>query len=146
MYCPYVKTRQLSYRPVTAYTADRPIFVNGYDINTGLYPVLNFKPANAQYPYIYIPISEFSRVGANVLWDEAKQLLSVVTDYYQIKANYENLQQKSSQVLEEAKKNWAEVGRLVEENERLKAQLGQTWKIINWREALWIFLTCNQES
>ena len=57
--------------------------VNGVDINTGLYPVLNYKPANAQYPYIYVPVAEFSKVGAKVTWNEAKQLLSVTTDYYE---------------------------------------------------------------
>ncbi|QIZ08316.1 LysM peptidoglycan-binding domain-containing protein [Priestia megaterium] len=39
-----IEARQLQYKPVTAYTADRPILVNGVDINTGLYPVLNFQP------------------------------------------------------------------------------------------------------
>jgi predicted nuclease with TOPRIM domain len=60
--------------------------VNGVDINQGQYPVLNFKPATAQYPYIYVPIAEFSRVGAQVVWDEIQQLLTVTTDYYDIKS------------------------------------------------------------
>ncbi len=55
--------------PVTQATlqiATQPIMVNGADINKGQYPVLNYKPANAQYPYIYVPIAEFSKVGAKV--------------------------------------------------------------------------------
>lgn len=79
------------YRPVTAYTATRPIIVNGVDINQGLYPVLNYKPENAQYPYIYVPIAEFSRVGAKVMWDDPRQIMVVETDYYQLKAENEQL-------------------------------------------------------
>ena len=70
------------YRPVTAYTVTRPVLVNGYNINSGLYPVLNYKPAAAQYPYIYVPIAEFGRVGAQVVWDETRQVLTVTTNYY----------------------------------------------------------------
>lgn len=73
------------YLPVTAYTATQPIIVNGADINTGLYPVLNFQPTGAQYPYIYVPIAQFSRVGAKVVWDEVKQIITVTTDYYTLK-------------------------------------------------------------
>lgn len=80
-----IHTNQLQYRPVTAYTATRPIIVNGVDINTGLYPVLNFQPAGAEFPYIYVPIAEFRRVGARVLWDDARQIMFVTTDYYQLK-------------------------------------------------------------
>lgn len=120
-----MQSRQLAYRPVTAYTADRPILVNGYDINSGLYPVLNYKPANAQYPYIYVPIAEFSKVGANVAWDEAKQLLTVTTDYYQIKSQYEYLQLAFEEAMANLPKNWAIILELTEENERLKAQLMQ---------------------
>lgn len=79
------ETRQMAYRPVTAYTATRPVYVNGVDINTGLYPVLNFQPAGATYPYIYVPIAEFGRVGARVVWDETNQVINVTTDYYQFK-------------------------------------------------------------
>lgn len=110
----------LQYRPVTAYTATRPIIVNGVDINTGLYPVLNFQPQGAQYPYIYVPIAEFSRVGARVVWDEAQQLIRVTTDYYTL----------------------IERERILElENARLRAELGTTpitnrgntsGNIINW--------------
>jgi LysM repeat protein len=80
-----METRQLQYKPVTAYTADRPIYVNGMDINTGAYPVLNYQPPNTAYPYIYVPIAEFRRVGAKVLWDEAKQIIVVESDYDQLK-------------------------------------------------------------
>ncbi|WP_010249281.1 LysM peptidoglycan-binding domain-containing protein [Acetivibrio cellulolyticus] len=76
---------QQIYIPVAQATlqiANQPILVNGTNINTGQYPVLNYKPPNAQYPYIYVPIAEFSKVGANVSWDEANQLLTVTTDYY----------------------------------------------------------------
>ncbi|WP_010249246.1 hypothetical protein [Acetivibrio cellulolyticus] len=85
MYCPYIQARVMTYKPVTAYTATQPIYVNDVDINTGLYPVLNFKPEGATYPYIYVPIAEFARVGAKVVWDDANQLLTVETDYYKMK-------------------------------------------------------------
>ncbi|MDP4181167.1 MAG: LysM peptidoglycan-binding domain-containing protein [Bacillota bacterium] len=78
----------------TLQIATQPIMVNGVNINTGQYPVLNYKPANAQYPYIYVPIAEFSRVGANVAWDNVKQLLTVTTDYYTQKKTIEELQAK----------------------------------------------------
>lgn len=81
----------MTYRPVTAYTATRPILVNGVDINAGLYPVLNYKPENAQYPFIYVPIAEFSRVGATVRWDAAQQLIVVESDYDQLKTQVERL-------------------------------------------------------
>ncbi|QUH26525.1 DUF5050 domain-containing protein [Serpentinicella alkaliphila] len=78
-----INTNQMAYRPVTAYTATRPIIVNGVDINTGLYPVLNYQPQGAEFPYIYVPIAEFRRVGAMVRWDEARQIMFVTTDYAQ---------------------------------------------------------------
>lgn len=74
-----------TYSPVTAYTATEPIIVNGVDINTGLYPILNYKPQTAQYPYIYVPIAQFSRVGGKVVWDEANMVLTVTTDYFRNK-------------------------------------------------------------
>jgi hypothetical protein len=86
--------RQMEYKPVTAYTAVQPIYVNGQDINTGTYPVLNFQPEGTQYPYIYVPIAEFSKVGASVNWNEASQLLSVVTDYFIDKSQVEEYKAK----------------------------------------------------
>ena len=86
--------RQLQYKPVTAYTAVQPIYVNGQDINTGTYPVLNFQPEGTQYPYIYVPIAEFSKVGASVKWNEASQQLSVVTDYFTNKSQVKEYKAK----------------------------------------------------
>jgi hypothetical protein len=90
-----IEVRQMEYRPVTAYTATRPIFVNGFDINTGLYPVLNFKPEGAAYPYIYVPIAEFSRVGAKVSWDEANQVINVTSDYNELKNQVKQLTEEN---------------------------------------------------
>src|SRR5262249_53388192 len=86
------------YEPVTAFTADRPIFVNGVDINTGIYPVLNFQPRNAQYPYIYVPISEFSRVGAKIFWDEEQMVFRITSDYDQLVAENQQLRQMISEL------------------------------------------------
>jgi hypothetical protein len=86
--------RQMEYKPVTAYTAVQPIYVNGQDINTGTYPVLNFQPEGTQFPYIYVPIAEFSKVGASVNWNEASQQLSVVTDYFTNKSQVEEYKAK----------------------------------------------------
>jgi hypothetical protein len=72
------------YKPVTAYTVTQPVKINGTDINTGLYPVLNYFPSQTFSPYIYVPIAVFNKVGANVSWDDRTQTLSVTTDYYQI--------------------------------------------------------------
>ncbi|GAE90512.1 hypothetical protein JCM21531_4130 [Acetivibrio straminisolvens JCM 21531] len=82
----------------TLQIATQPVLVNGVDINTGQYPVLNYKPANAQYPYIYVPIAEFSKVGAKVTWDETKQLLSVTTDYYQNQKTIVDLKAKIAEL------------------------------------------------
>jgi hypothetical protein len=76
-----VNNRQMKYRPVTAYTAVQPVLVNGEDINTGPYPVLNFQPEGAQAPYIYVPIAQFSKVGATVKWNEIAKQMWVETDY-----------------------------------------------------------------
>lgn len=51
--------------------------VNGENINDGLYPVLNYKPEGAAYPYVYVSIAEFERVGAKVIWDEEQKILIV---------------------------------------------------------------------
>jgi LysM repeat protein len=93
-----IEVRQMEYRPVTAYTATRPILVNGVDINTGLYPVLNFKPEGATYPYIYVPIAEFTRVGAEVVWDPVNQVITVTSDYDKLK-NQVNLLTEENQYL-----------------------------------------------
>lgn len=90
--------RVLTYKPVTAYTVTQPILVNGVNINGGLYPVLNYQPSNAQYPYVYVPIAEFSKVGAKVLWDESKMLLTVTTDYYNNKKIIEEQQTKIAEL------------------------------------------------
>ncbi|WHY91656.1 DUF5050 domain-containing protein [Neobacillus cucumis] len=94
-----MEVRQLQYKPVTAYTADRPILVNGVDINTGLYPVLNFKPEGATYPFIYVPIAEFSRVGAKVVWDETNQLINVTSDYNELQNRVNVLTQENQYLL-----------------------------------------------
>lgn len=72
------------YKPVTAYTVDRPVYVNQTNINTFPYQALNYKPEGVQYPYVYVPIAQFSRVGAKVTWDDQTQTLSVTSDYYKI--------------------------------------------------------------
>lgn len=86
------------YVPVTAYTADRPIYVNNVDINTGLYPVLNYQPPSAQYPYIYVPIAEFRRVGANVIWDPQEMVIRVTSDYDQLKSENQQLREELNQL------------------------------------------------
>jgi hypothetical protein len=73
--------RQMEYKPVTAYTAVQPVLVNGENINIGPYPVLNFQPEGASVPYIYVPIAQFSKVGAKVKWNEIVDELQVVSDY-----------------------------------------------------------------
>ncbi|GAA0317511.1 hypothetical protein GCM10008967_05100 [Bacillus carboniphilus] len=73
--------RQMEYKPVTAYTALQPILVNGENINTGPYPILNFQPEGTQSPYIYVPIAQFSKVGATVEWREPGNYMWVESDY-----------------------------------------------------------------
>jgi len=71
-----------AYMPVTAYTVDIPVLVNGVNINTSQFPALNFKPAGEQYAYIYVPASEFTKVGASVYWDNAAQHMVITSPYY----------------------------------------------------------------
>lgn len=68
-----------AYAPVTAYTIDVPVIVNGTNINTAQHPALNFRPAGSPYPLVYIPAAEFSRVGANVTWDAAAQRIVITS-------------------------------------------------------------------
>ncbi|MDP4085521.1 MAG: PQQ-binding-like beta-propeller repeat protein [Bacillota bacterium] len=92
-YNPYKSTNR-EYGPVTAYTANTPIYVNGVVINTGFYPVLNVQMRNAQYPLLYVPISEFSRLGAKVIWDENQAAIRVSSDYHLIQAQNQQLRQR----------------------------------------------------
>jgi len=73
------------YRPVTAYTIDQPVYVIQQNINVFPYQALNYQPEGAQFPYVYVPIAQFSKVGAQVNWDEETLTLSVTSDYYQIR-------------------------------------------------------------
>lgn len=91
-------SRQKVYRPVTAYTVTRPILVNGVDINAGLYPVLNYQPENAQYPFVYVPIAEFSRVGAKVIWNPEQQILTVESNYDELQNQVQQLQTENAQL------------------------------------------------
>jgi spore germination cell wall hydrolase CwlJ-like protein len=51
-----------AYSPVTAYIADLAVYFNGNNINSGTYPVLNYQPAGATYPWIYVPLKEVSNL------------------------------------------------------------------------------------
>jgi hypothetical protein len=70
---------------VKAYTSNLPILVNGTDINVQPYPALNYQPNPTIPPYSYVPIAQFSKVGAKVVWDEKANTIYVTTDYFQIK-------------------------------------------------------------
>ncbi|MDC3418364.1 DUF5050 domain-containing protein [Aquibacillus salsiterrae] len=113
--------RQLEYKPVTAYTVDRPILVNGEDINTGLYPVLNFKPENAQYPYVYVPIAEFRRVGATVRWNDQQQLLTVESNYQELQSEVQQLQAENERLKE-----------LITINQPIVSRGNSSGNIANW--------------
>jgi len=71
-----------AYMPVTAYTIDVPVLIDGTNINTNQHPALNFRPAGYQNVYIYVPATEFSKVGANVYWDNAAQRLVITSPNY----------------------------------------------------------------
>lgn len=72
------------YKAVTAYTVTQPILVNGTNINQGSFVSLNYQPAGEPYPYVYVPIANFSMVGAKVAWDDVNQVLTVTSDYNQL--------------------------------------------------------------
>lgn len=102
-YVPYrtqqvVENHSRVYSPVTAYTADRPIYVNGVDINNGVYPVLNYQPQGASAPYIYVPIAQFSLVGAKVAWDPVKSVINVTSDYGTLQQQVQHLQTENQQL------------------------------------------------
>ncbi|MGG3872359.1 hypothetical protein [Brevibacillus laterosporus] len=64
---------------VKAYPIDIPIYVKGENINKLPYKALNYHPVGAR-PAVYVPIAQFSKVGATVHWDEQTQIISVGTD------------------------------------------------------------------
>lgn len=70
---------------VKAYTSNLPILVNGSDINVQPYPALNYQPNPTIPAYSYVPIAQFSKVGAEVKWDETTKTIYVTTDYFQVK-------------------------------------------------------------
>lgn len=96
------------YKPVTAYTIDQPIYVNYQDINKFPYQALNYQPEGTQYPYVYVPIAQFSKVGAVVKWDEAAQSLTVTTDYYQLRNQLAACQQSLKECITAVKTQMAE--------------------------------------
>jgi LysM repeat protein len=77
------------YVPVTAHTVTMPVVINGIDINKPPYQAINYKPTGANYPFIYVPLFQFSLVGAKVSWDEATQSLTVASDYFDLKQRIE---------------------------------------------------------
>jgi hypothetical protein len=91
-YSPYDQPYRQQYKPVTAYTLSVPINVNGTNINNPPYPAINYKPEGVQYPYVYVPIAQFSKVGAKVNWNEMTQTLNVTTDYFALKQFYDSHQ------------------------------------------------------
>jgi hypothetical protein len=64
---------------VKAYPIDIPIYVKGENINKPPYKALNYHPDGAR-PAVYVPIAQFSKVGATVYWDEPTQIIDVGTD------------------------------------------------------------------
>lgn len=83
---------------VTAYVADQPIYINGTEVKTQGYPVLHFYPNNGQYPFVYVPISEFTRIGARVHWDEKQMAFYVTSDYDALRAQNEQLRLKITEL------------------------------------------------
>jgi hypothetical protein len=57
-------------KQVKANLYNMPIFVNGKDINKPPYPALSYQPADAQNSNVYVPIAQFSKVGAKIEWSE----------------------------------------------------------------------------
>ncbi|QUH26526.1 DUF5050 domain-containing protein [Serpentinicella alkaliphila] len=53
---------------------------------------MNFQPTGAEFPFLYVPIAEFRRVGARVVWDDAAQIMYVTTDYFTIGERIAQLQ------------------------------------------------------
>jgi hypothetical protein len=108
MYRGYTGNGNRQYKPVTAYTIDQPIYVNYQDINKFPYQALNYQPEGTGYPYVYVPIAQFSKVGAVVKWDEATQRLTVTTDYFQLRNQLAECQQALKECITAAKTHLAE--------------------------------------
>lgn len=88
----YMQPYRRQYNPVTAYTLNIPVYVNGTDINNPPYPAINYQPEGAPYPFVYVPIAQFSKVGAKVKWQEESQTINVTTDYFDLKQFYQSQQ------------------------------------------------------
>ena len=77
---------------VNSYISQIPVIINGVDINKPPYQVLNYHPEGAQYPYTYVPIAIFEKVGSKVVWDPQTSTITVTSDHsYQdsIRRNFE---------------------------------------------------------
>ena len=107
-YRPYVGFDFRQYKQVKAYTIDRPIYVNYQDINKFPYQALNYQPKGTQAPYVYVPIAQFSKVGAVVKWDEETLTMNVTTDYYQLRNQLAACQQSLKECLTAVKTQMAE--------------------------------------
>jgi len=66
------------YTAVTdVFRADKPVYIEGKNINDGLYPVLNYRPDGAPYPYLYIPLATLNDLGMKTHWDDTTMIASV---------------------------------------------------------------------
>lgn len=95
-----------SYIPITnAFRADRPVFVEGKNVNDGLYPVINYKPDGAQYPYLYIPLAMFQELGMNVDFDMNTNTAYVTNPNKNAKETISSLETKVAQLENELENN-----------------------------------------
>ncbi|MCJ7690167.1 MAG: leucine-rich repeat domain-containing protein, partial [Clostridiaceae bacterium] len=105
MFYRYADDYQEMYRKVvTAYTANIPIYVNGYDINKSSYPAINYRPFSDRPYYSYVPVASFYNVGAKVVYDSQANVINVTTDYYTNKQIIEEQQAKISELQSEIDK------------------------------------------
>jgi hypothetical protein len=104
---------------VKAYLIDMPIYVYGENINILPFPALSYQPDGAQYPYIYVPIVQFAKVGAKINWNEETKTLSL-TSTPRVFIDFESKLNALEMAREAARLAYREISKAVEPEEQQK--------------------------
>ncbi|XMB87171.1 hypothetical protein RJG79_05060 [Mycoplasmatota bacterium WC44] len=102
---PYTVQRGVNLPPndVKPHATNFPVHLQGENINKGCYPTFNYQPNNSYYPCTYVPIPYFSKIGADIDWDNKLNSLTISSDYFDIKKTNETFVSKMNDLETEIK-------------------------------------------
>ena len=83
-------------KAVTAYSTNMAVIVNGYDVNSGLYPAINYRPFADRPYYTYVPIAIFNNVGAKVSYNEQTNSINVTSDYFDLQKQKDKIKDQNA--------------------------------------------------